>query len=91
MRTNATILVLIGPILLLLSQSSLAQNSHSYVVHQWPQDIDQIPCEAWKHNGPHSWTLDGTIFIDKQDSANENPTYVGGQVGAFLDRKCGSN
>jgi hypothetical protein len=36
--------------------------AETYTIRSWPDDLDQVPCEAWKKNPDGSWSQTGTIL-----------------------------
>jgi hypothetical protein len=44
-----------------LSSASAA----TYTIQHWPQDLNKVPCDAWKHNSDGMWVEVGTIIVGK--------------------------
>jgi hypothetical protein len=40
-------------------------NAEIYNIQVWPDDLDKVPCEAWKKNADGSVTQTGTIVVAK--------------------------
>jgi hypothetical protein len=38
--------------------------AETYTIRSWPDDLDQVPREAWKKNPDGSWSQTGTILIE---------------------------
>jgi hypothetical protein len=47
MRTGVAALIFIAS----LSSVSAA----TYTIQKWPQDLNKVPCDAWKHNSDGTW------------------------------------
>jgi hypothetical protein len=64
----------------------------SYLVHSWPGDLAQIPCDAWTHNGDGSWTQTGTITVEAATMVIKNNTFANGtDIAQTINKKCGAN
>jgi hypothetical protein len=64
----------------------------SYVVHNWPGDLPQIPCDAWTHNANGSWTQTGTITVEAATMVVKNNTFADGtDIGQTISKKCGAS
>jgi hypothetical protein len=59
----------------------------TYAIDRWPQDIEKVPCDAWKHNADGSWTQTRTIMVGKNQMIGS--TFREDKVSALLDAKCG--
>jgi hypothetical protein len=35
----------------------------SYKIQSWPQDLDKVPCSAFRKNADGSWTPTAIIFV----------------------------
>ncbi len=55
MRTCVAALIFVGSI----SSASAA----TYTIQNWPQDLNKVPCDAWKHNSDGTWVEVGTIVV----------------------------
>lgn len=76
----------------LAAASSAATADTSYVVHSWPGDLAQIPCDAWTHNANGSWTQTGTITVEAATMVVKNNTFAGGtDIAQTIDKKCGGS
>lgn len=78
MKICFTVLVFIG----LLSAASAA----TYTVQNWPQDLDKVPCDAWKYNSDGSWTEVATIMVDGHPTSGM--TFKDTDEAKILDAKC---
>jgi hypothetical protein len=64
----------------------------SYLVHSWPGDLAQIPCDAWTRNGDGSWTQTGTITVEAATMVIKNYTFPSGtDIAQNISKKCGAN
>ena len=64
----------------------------SYVVHSWPGDLAQIPCDAWTRNGDGSWTQTGTITVEAATMVIKNFTFANGtDIAQSISKKCGAS
>ncbi len=81
-------------IALAIAASSFLQPANadtSYVVHAWPGDLAQLPCDAWTHNANGSWTQTGTITVEASTMIIKGNTFTGGDIAAAIDKKCGGS
>jgi hypothetical protein len=78
MRCSFAALILLGS----LGSASAA----TYTIQNWPQDLDKVPCDAWKRNSDGTWVEVGTIIV------NGNPTsgmtFKDTDESKLLDAKC---
>jgi hypothetical protein len=64
----------------------------SYLVHSWPGDLAQIPCDVWTRNGDGSWTQTGTITVEAATMVIKNYTFPSGtDIAQNISKKCGAN
>lgn len=61
--------------------------AETYVVDNWPADIDTIPCSAWQRSGDGTWVLTGTIKVGASEVANVG--VKGDAAARALERRCG--
>jgi hypothetical protein len=40
--------------------------SVSAAIQSWPQDLNKVPCDAWRHNSDGSWTEVACRGLEKQ-------------------------
>ena len=71
----------------LLFAPAVARAGDTYTVENWPQDVDTIPCSAWKHFPDGTWALDGYIKVGA--SIIENIGFKGDSTARLLDKTCG--
>jgi len=68
--------------------ASVRADEQVYVLENWPADIDNIPCSAWKKSPDGTWVLNGTVKIGASELTN---IAVKGDAAAHkLDRLCGA-
>jgi hypothetical protein len=59
-----------------------------YVLDNWPGDIDQIPCSAWKKTADGTWALNATVKVGASELTNVG---VKGDAAAHkVERLCGA-
>ena len=61
--------------------------AQTYVVDNWPADIDTIPCSAWQKAGDGTWVLQGNIKIGASEMSNVG--VKGDAAARALERNCG--
>jgi hypothetical protein len=60
-----------------------------YVLESWPNDIDQIPCSAWKKSPDGTWVLErGAVKVGA--SVLEDVAVKGDAAARMLERLCGA-
>ena len=52
--------ILLAAVLALSSVSAVVA-AETYTVATWPMGINELPCSAFRQNGPDSWTLVATV------------------------------
>ncbi len=77
-RKYLAVLIFFG----LLSHVSAA----TYTIQNWPQDLDKVPCDAWKHNSDGTWVEVGTIIVG--GNATSGMTFKDTDESKLLDAKC---
>jgi hypothetical protein len=65
-----------------LSSASAA----TYTIQNWPQDLNKVPCDAWKHNSDGTWVEVGTIVVN--GNATSGMTFKDTDESKLLDAKC---
>lgn len=78
MRSGVAALILIGSI--------SAASAATYTIQNWPQDLNKVPCDAWKHNSDGSWTEVATIVVGKNPTSGM--TFKDTDEAKLLDAKC---
>jgi hypothetical protein len=78
MRIFVAILIFVGS----LSPVSAA----TYAIQNWPQDLDKVPCDAWKHNSDGTWEEVGTIVVNGHPTSGM--TFKDTDESKLLDAKC---
>jgi len=64
-----------------------ARAAETYVVENWPGDVDTIPCSAWDRYPDGSWALRGYIKVG--GSVIEHVGFKGDSTARLLDKHCG--
>jgi hypothetical protein len=64
--------------------------AETYTIRSWPDDLDQVPCEAWKKNPDGSWTQTGTILIESISGARTGNTFNNTPEALIVEKKCGT-
>jgi hypothetical protein len=59
-----------------------------YVLDNWPADIDQIPCSAWKKTADGTWALNATVKIGASELTNVG--VKGDAAARKVERMCGA-
>lgn len=77
-RKYAAALIFVGS----LSSASAA----TYTTQNWPQDLNKVPCDAWKHNSDGTWVEVGTIVV--RGNATSGMTFKDTDESKILDAKC---
>jgi hypothetical protein len=63
----------------------------TYIIEHWPEDIDKLPCAAWKKDASGVWTQVATIVVSSKGiTIRKNSLGLGPLESAMLDRKCGA-
>jgi hypothetical protein len=67
-----------------------AQPQQSYTVSSWPGGIKDLPCSAFRKNGPDSWTLIANVYAGGMIMSNV--TFVKGKAveSKMIEEKCGT-
>jgi hypothetical protein len=58
----------------------------TYTIQNWPQDLNTVPCDAWKHNSDGTWVEVGTIVVN--GNATSGMTFKDTDESKLLDAKC---
>jgi hypothetical protein len=64
-----------------------AHAGQTFVVDNWPADIDNIPCSAWQKASDGTWVMTGTIKIGSSELSNVG--VKGDAAARKLEKKCG--
>jgi hypothetical protein len=59
----------------------------TYLVDNWPGDVDNIPCAAWQKSSDGTWVLNGSIKIGATELTNVG--VKGDAAARAVERKCG--
>ncbi len=59
----------------------------TYVVDNWPSDIDNIPCSAWTKSTDGTWVLSGSIKLGA--SVVDNVGFKGDTPARMIEKRCG--
>jgi hypothetical protein len=68
---------------------SVRADQDVYVLETWPNDIDQIPCSAWKKSPDGSWVLQRGTAVKVGASVLEDIAVKGDAAARMLERLCG--
>ena len=60
-----------------------------YNIQVWPDDLDEVPCEAWKKNHG-SLTQTGTIVVANSHSVITGNTFTDAPTIRVVEKKCGA-
>ena len=71
---------------LIFVASSSAASAATYTIQNWPQDLNKVPCDAWKHNDDGTWVEVGTIVVN--GTATTGMTFKDTDEAKLLDAKC---
>lgn len=67
---------------------SAAWAQETYVVENWPADLDKIPCGAWEKTSDGTWTLaHGSIKVGA--SVLNHVGFKGDTAARLIERTCG--
>ena len=61
-----------------------------YNIQVWPDDLDKVPCEAWKKNPDGSLTQTGTIVVANSHSVITGNTFTDAPTIRVVEKKCGA-
>jgi hypothetical protein len=70
----------------ILVASLSAASAATYTVQNWPQDLNKVPCDAWKYNSDGTWEEVGTIVVN--GNATTGMTFKDTDEAKLLDAKC---
>ena len=59
----------------------------TFVVDNWPADIDHIPCSAWQKASDGTWVMTGTIKVGSSELTNVG--VKGDAAARKLEKRCG--
>jgi hypothetical protein len=71
--------------------SSARADQDVYVLENWPNDIDQIPCSAWKKSPDGSWVLQRGVAVKVGASVLEDVAVKGDAAARMVERLCGKS
>jgi len=80
-------LILAAAAALLFAAASARADEQVWVVNNWPEDIDLIPCSAWSKAPDGTWVLQGGIKLGSE--VLDNVGVKGDAAAHKLDRSCG--
>jgi hypothetical protein len=80
-------LALIAAATFLATAASVRADEQVYVVKDWPADIDNIPCSAWKKSPDGTWVLNGAVKLGSE--VLENVGVKGDAAARMVERLCG--
>ena len=61
-----------------------------YNIRTWPDDLDKVPCEAWKKNPDGSLTQTGTIVVGSTHSVITGNIFTDQATSQVVIKKCGA-
>ena len=64
--------------------------AETYNIQVWPDDLDKVPCEAWKKNSDRSLTQTGTIVVANSHSVVTGNTFTDAPTISVVEKKCGA-
>jgi hypothetical protein len=64
--------------------------AETYNIQVWPDDLDKVPCEAWKKNADGSLTQTGTIVVANSHSVITANTFTDAATLRVVEKKCGA-
>jgi hypothetical protein len=79
---------LVVAFLVLSSTYVAAQYPPTYTVSSWPGGIKDLPCSAFRKNGPDSWTLIANVYAG--GTIMSNATFHKGDELKMIEEKCGT-
>jgi hypothetical protein len=63
----------------------------TYVIQNWPDDVEKLPCDAWKREPNGVWTQVATIVVSSRGvTIGRNSFGLGAAESALVERKCGA-
>ena len=65
-----------------------AQYLPTYTVLSWPAGIKDLPCSAFRKNGPDSWTLIANVYAG--GTSMSGVTFVKRGETKMIEEKCGA-
>jgi hypothetical protein len=77
---------LVAAFLVLSSTYVAAQYLPTYTVSSWPDGIKDLPCSAFRKNGPDSWTLIANVYTG--GTIMSNATFRKGEELKMIEEKC---
>lgn len=63
-----------------------AVSAATYTIQNWPQDLNKVPCDAWKHTSDGTWVEVGTIIVNGH--ATTGMTFKDSDEAKLLDATC---
>jgi hypothetical protein len=77
--------------LICLCSAMPAFAQRTYVIQNWPDDVEKIPCDAWKRESNGNWTQAATIIVSSRGvTIGRNSFGLGAAESAAIERKCGA-
>jgi hypothetical protein len=78
-------------ILLSVLTSSSQADEASYIIEQWPADLNTLPCRAFVKEPNGGWSLAGIIVVRSSNEVMFESFYVkGNAVADIIENKCGN-
>jgi hypothetical protein len=78
---------IVAAFLVLSTNYVAAQYPPTYTVSTWPGGIKDLPCSAFRKNGPDSWTLIANVYAG--GVIMSNVTFKGSES-KMIEKKCGT-
>jgi hypothetical protein len=82
-------LVIAAAAALIVMVGSVRADQDVYVLENWPNDINQIPCSAWKKSPDGSWVLQHAA-VKVGASELEDVAVKGDAAARMVERLCGA-
>jgi hypothetical protein len=85
---RAVLVFLVVALFVLSSTHVAAQYLPTYTVSLMPGGIKELPCSAFRKNGPNSWTLIANVYSG--GTSMSNVTFHKGDELKMIEEKCGT-
>jgi hypothetical protein len=77
---------LVAALYIAASGPQFAFAAETYKIEAWPQDLEKVPCSAFRKNPDGSWTQTAIIFVG--GAPRKTHTYKGTVESQMLDARC---
>lgn len=86
--TKRTVLSIASIGLFCTFSASISQAAEGgYTISAWPQDIDKVPCDAWKKIADNNWLQVKPIMVSGNYIYDNK---LSGAEAKMIDQKCGA-